>query len=73
MSVGGLGTPEIIVVLIVILLVAAVPMAGIIALVLLLSRRSKNSSAGMKKCAFCAMSTEAEARVCRFCGRELAQ
>ena len=72
MEVGGLGTPEIIVVLIVILLVTAVPMAGIVALVLLLAR-SKNSNAGMKKCAFCAMSIEAEARVCRFCGRELAQ
>jgi hypothetical protein len=73
MEVGGLGTPEIIVVLIVILLVTAVPMAGIVALVLLFARRSKNSNAGMKKCPFCAMSIEADARVCRFCGRELAQ
>jgi hypothetical protein len=66
---SSLGTPE----LILILIVAAVPMVGIIALVLFLTRRSKNSNAGIKKCAFCAESIQAEARVCRFCGRELAQ
>lgn len=69
MLVGGLGITE----LIVILIVAAIPMVGIIALVLFLTRRSRNSNAGMKKCAFCAESIQAEARVCRFCGRELAQ
>lgn len=71
MAVGGLGALEIIVILIVLFL-TAVPMAGIIALVLFLVRRSENSKAGMKKCAFCAMSIKSEAIVCRFCGRELA-
>jgi hypothetical protein len=73
MLVGGLGTPEILVLLIVILIGATVPIVGIIALALFLTRRGKNSNAGMKNCAFCAESIQAEARVCRFCGRELAQ
>jgi hypothetical protein len=72
MLVGGLGIPEIIIILIVLLMVVGVPIA-IIALVLFLIKRSKNSNAGMKKCAFCAYSIPAEAKVCRFCGRELTQ
>ena len=72
MLVGGLGTPEIIIILIVLLMVVGPPIA-IIALVLFLIKRSKNSNADMKKCAFCAYSIPVEAKVCRYCGRDLAQ
>ena len=72
MLIGGLGTPEIIILLIVVLIFVGVPVA-IIALVLFLIKKSKNSSAGMKKCTFCAYSIPVEAMVCQFCGRELAQ
>ena len=70
MEAGGLGIPEIIVLLIVFLLVVGLPVVLIVALVLFLNRRKK-SNAGMKKCAFCAYSIPVEAKVCRFCGRDL--
>lgn len=72
MLVGGLGIPEIIIILIVLLTVVGVPVA-IIALVLFFIKRTKNSNADMKKCPFCAYSIPVEAKVCRYCGRELAQ
>ena len=72
MLIGGLGTPELITIFIVFLLVVGGPTAIIVALVLFFSRR-KNSTAGMKKCAFCAYSIPVEAVVCRFCGRDLKQ
>ena len=70
MLIGGLGTPEIIIILIVFLMVVGGPVA-IIVLVLFLVKRNKNSTVGMKKCAFCAYSIPIEAKVCRFCGREV--
>jgi len=68
MLVDNLGTPE----LNIIALVMAVggPIA-IVVLVVFLIKRSKNSDAHLKKCAFCAYSIPMEAIVCRFCGREL--
>ena len=72
MLIGALGTPEILVILIVLLLSVGLPVVLIVALVLFLNRR-KNLNAPMKKCAFCAYSIPAEAKVCRFCGRELTQ
>ena len=67
----GLGELEI-TWLIVLLIVAGAVMVGTVTLILFLTRR-KNSNAGMKKCAFCAELIQGEARICRFCGRELAQ
>jgi len=72
MLIGGLGTTEIITILIVLLLTVGIPIAVIVALILFFNRRKK-SDADMKKCAFCANSIPVEAKVCRFCGRELAQ
>jgi hypothetical protein len=72
MLLGGLGVTEIIV-LSVVLLVIALPIVGTIALVVFLTRRRKNSDVRMKQCAFCAEWIQAEARVCRFCSRDLAQ
>jgi len=72
MLIGGLGTPEIIVILIVFLLVVGLPVVLIVALVLFFNRRKK-TNAVMKKCAFCAYSIPVEAKVCRFCGREVGQ
>lgn len=71
MEVGGLGTTEILILLILLLLVVGVPLA-IIALVLFLLKRRKNSTARVKKCAFCGYSIPVEATVCQFCGRESA-
>ena len=71
MEIRGLGTPEILVLVTVFLLVVGAPIMLIVALVLLFNRR-KNSNTGMKKCAFCGYSIQAEATDCRFCGRELA-
>lgn len=72
MAVGGLGPTEIILILTVLLLFVGGPIVLIVALVLFFNR-GKNSTAGMKKCAFCAYLIPVEATVCRFCGRELAQ
>lgn len=70
MLIGGLGIPELIIILIVLVLLVGVPIAVIVALVFFFNKR-KNSTTGMKKCAFCAYSIPVEAVVCRFCGREL--
>ena len=72
MLIGGLGTPEIIILLIVFLMIVG-PVVGLIFLVRFLIKRSKNSTAGTKKCAFCAYSIPVEATVCQFCGKELDQ
>ena len=70
--VDGIGTPEIIIIFIV-FLILVVPLVAIVALVGFLVRRSKNSNAALKKCAFCAYSIPVEAKVCAFCSREVAQ
>jgi len=72
MEIGGLGGWEIIVLLAVLLLTVGIPLVVIVAFVLF-STRGKNSSAGMKKCGFCAYSIRVEATVCEFCGRDLPQ
>lgn len=65
---GGLGTREIVILLVPLFLITTfvILMAG---LIILIVKRRKN--AGMKRCQYCAEKIRAEARVCRFCGREV--
>lgn len=72
MEIGGLGLPEIIILLVVFLMLVVPPVA-IIALIVFLVKRNKHSNASTKKCTFCAYSIPVEAKLCRFCGREVAQ
>ncbi len=71
MLMSQLGLTEIIILLILMLLVI-VPAALVVGLIVWLIRRSKRASAGMKRCSYCAEMIQAEARVCRFCGRDVA-
>ena len=66
---GGFGTTEIILILAVLFLLA-VPVIIVIGVVLL-ARRNKQSNVNLKPCPFCAEMIQAQAKVCRFCGRDL--
>ncbi|HSK74498.1 MAG TPA: hypothetical protein VK892_22545 [Pyrinomonadaceae bacterium] len=63
------GTTEIILIFAVLFVLTA---PVVIALVIIwLVRRNSQSGANLKQCPFCAEKIQTEAKVCRFCGRDL--
>jgi hypothetical protein len=64
-----IGTTEIIVIL-AFLFLLAVPVIIVVGVVLL-ANRNKQSNANLKPCPFCAEMIQVQAKVCRFCGRDL--
>ena len=65
----GLGTTEIILILAVLFLLA-LPVIIVVGVVLG-ANRNRQSTANLKPCPFCAEMIQAQAKVCRFCGRDL--
>ena len=65
----GLGTTEIILILAALFLLA-VPVIIVVG-VILLANRNKQSNAKLKPCPFCAEMIQAQAKVCRFCDKDL--
>jgi hypothetical protein len=71
--VGNLGIPELLVIL-VILVIGFGVLAALVGFVVVVSKRSSRITAqapSTKKCPFCAETIQAEAKLCRFCGRGL--
>ncbi len=65
-----IGTTEIILILMVLFLIA-VPVIIVVGIIKLV-KRNKQSDANLRQCPFCAEKIQAQAKVCRFCSRDLA-
>ncbi len=65
---SNIGTTEILLILAMLFLLA-VPVIIVLGIVWLVNR-NKQSNANLKRCQHCAEMIQAQAKVCRFCGRE---
>lgn len=67
-----MGIEELMTILIIFLLLVGLTIAvALVVLALKASKRNVAQSPSTKKCPFCAETIQAEAKLCRFCGRDL--
>lgn len=67
---AGLGTTEIMFILMI--LFTVVPAIIVLGIVRQVNRNNQQAKANLKQCPFCAEMIQRQAKVCRFCSRDLA-
>jgi hypothetical protein len=68
---GGLGIPELLIIILMLAIGAGVAFLALLGLYVLMKKILQGSPRSTKNCPFCAENIQAEARLCRFCGKDL--